>query len=67
MNDRRQICIIENLNWLPWVGDQFNSLTMGKRMPNEGESYYHDNTTLSIGKHNIRKSNLEKDLYNNLN
>lgn len=43
---------IENLKWLPWVGDRFNSLALDNRMLIVGESHYHDNTPASIEKHN---------------
>jgi hypothetical protein len=43
---------IENLKWLPWVGNHFNSLSTINRMLIVGESHYHDNTPASIEKHN---------------
>lgn len=43
---------IENLKWLPWVGDRYNSLSFENRMLIVGESHYHDNTPSSIEKHN---------------
>jgi hypothetical protein len=42
---------IEKLNWLPWVGDRFNSLSLDNRLLIVGESHYHDNTPASIEKH----------------
>lgn len=45
---------IENLKWLPWVGDRFNSLALDNRLLIVGESHYHDNTPASIEKHNAR-------------
>lgn len=43
---------IENLKWLPWVGDRFNSLALDNKLLIVGESHYHDNTPDSIEKHN---------------
>lgn len=43
---------IENLKWLPWIGDRFNSLALDNRLLIVGESHYHDNTPASIEKHN---------------
>lgn len=43
---------IENLKWLPWIGDRFNSLALDNRLLIVEESHYHDNTPASIEKHN---------------
>lgn len=43
---------IDNLKWLPWVGDRFSSLAFDQRLLIVGESHYHDNTPGSIEKHN---------------
>lgn len=43
---------IDNLKWLPWVGDRFNSLSHVKKLLIVGESHYHDKTPASIEKHN---------------
>lgn len=43
---------IENLKWLPWIGDRFNSLSPENKLLIIGESHYHDNTAASIEKHN---------------
>jgi hypothetical protein len=47
-----QFLQINDLKWLPWVGDRFNSLTFENRLLIVGESHYHDNTSASIEKHN---------------
>lgn len=44
---------IENLKWLPWVGDHFNTLQTANRLLIVGESHYHDNSSASIEKHNF--------------
>ncbi len=43
---------IENLKWLPWVGENFNSNLSENKLLIIGESHYHDNTPDSIKKHN---------------
>lgn len=43
---------IENLKWLPWVGNQFSSIAPKNRMLIIGESHYHDRTEQSIENHN---------------
>lgn len=43
---------IENLKWLPWIGDHFNSISFDNKLLIVGESHYHDNTPDSIEKHN---------------
>lgn len=42
---------IEQLKWLPWVGNCFESLDNDNRLLIIGESHYHDGTPDSIEKH----------------
>lgn len=46
---------IEDLKWLPWVGDRFSSLSPENKLLIIGESHCHDNTPFSIEKHNARE------------
>lgn len=43
---------IENLKWLPWVGDSYETIEMDRRLLIVGESHYHDNAPKSIEEHN---------------
>jgi hypothetical protein len=51
-SDDKKFSKIENLKWLPWVGDQFNSIDLDNRLLIVGESHYHDNTPASIERQN---------------
>ena len=42
---------IENLKWLPWIGNQYNSISKNKRILIIGESHYHNGTEQSINNH----------------
>lgn len=43
---------IENLKWLPWIGDQFKFVSLDNRVLIVGESHYHDKSPASIEDHN---------------
>ncbi len=43
---------IENLKWLPYIGDQYMKIDENYKMIVIGESHYHDNSEQSILKHN---------------
>jgi hypothetical protein len=43
---------IEQLKWLPWVGNRYNSLTQDYKLLIVGESHYHDNSPASIKANN---------------
>jgi hypothetical protein len=52
MRKENQFEKINNLKWLPWIGDNYYSLSKENRLLIVGESHYHDNTPASIEKHN---------------
>lgn len=43
---------VENLKWLPWIGENYCSVPLERRILIIGESHYHDNSRPSIDKHN---------------
>lgn len=51
MNDR-DLLSIKNLKWPPWIGRDFLNLPLNNRLLIVGESHYHDNTPLTIARHN---------------
>ncbi len=43
---------VENLKWIPWVGENYFTVPFEKRILIIGESHYHDNSRSSIAMHN---------------